>query len=177
MLTVVRSTGPATRPGQCCGLPYGGQARSCRSSIGLFGCKPPSGSGYFLVGAQVAEVGARGTPSRAPRPCRRLRPTGRCWVGSAGMPAGYPRSPIGLFGCKPPSGYFLMGAQVAEVGAQARAGVLPLAAQLGTRPCRRLRPTGRCWVPSAGMPAGDPRSPIGLFGQLQFNRLLSSSCY
>jgi hypothetical protein len=95
------------------------------------------------------------------------------------MPAGYPRSPIGLFGCKPPSEYFLVGAQlqveleVAEVGA--RAGVLPLAAQLGTRPCRRLRPTGRCWVPSAGMLAGYPRSPIGLFGQLQFNKLLS--CY
>ena len=43
-------------------------------------------------------------------------------------------------------------------------------------PCRRrLRPTGRCWVRSAGMPAGYPRSPIGWFGQLQFNKLLS--CY
>ena len=37
---------------------------------------------------------------------------------SAGMPAGYPRRPIGLFGCKPPSGHYLVGAQGAEVGAQ-----------------------------------------------------------
>ncbi len=51
--------------------------------------------------------------------------------------------------------------------------VLP--AQLPGPAVDRLRPTGGCWVRSAGMPAGYPRSPIGWFGQRQFNKLLS--CY
>jgi hypothetical protein len=34
------------------------------------------------------KVGDSGTPSPAARPCRRHRPTGRCWVRPAGMSAG-----------------------------------------------------------------------------------------
>ena len=82
---------------------------------------------------------------------------GRCWVRPAGISGGYPRSPTGLFGCKPLPGYFLVWC---ASGCSWYSGAPSPAA----RPCRRHRPMGGCWVRPAGMCADYPRSgPIGLF--------------
>ena len=77
-----------------------------RSPTGLLGCRPLSG--YLLVWCASCCSWCSGAPSPAARPCRRHRPTGGCWVRPAGMSGGYPRSPTGLFGCRPLSGYFLV---------------------------------------------------------------------